>query len=1300
MRRSTAEASGTTLSARPGPRFGGRSGRLVSLLACAFVMAFGGEAAQAAPKGVVAEFGSQGSGDGQFNFPGAAAVHQATGDVFVVDRSNHRVQRFGADGSFELRFGAQGFTNGLFGNPQGIAIDQNDGWVYVADRDNRRVQKFDLDGNYLDQFGGPGSGAGQFGSGSNTSASTGFFGRVAVDQATSAVFVADSPNRRVQKFNSDGDFVAMWGWDVVPGAPVAFEMCTAGCQASPAGAAAGQFGSGQPVHIAVGSAGNVFLSDSNASNRVQRFDPDGLGSFSSVATIGVPPLLDAVTAGLAVDPTTGNLLVARDPAALAETVVQELDAASTVVDTHGVGEGIAGGTGAVGGLDINGLTGAIYLVRSAVNFVAVLDEGVPPSATLEATTDIGPTGATANGTVNPNGALARYRFEYKLASLPDDPANWTRVPQTNAPVGSGTTDVAVSQPVGPLDPNTDYQVRLIVDGWGAPVTSGPQTFTTSSLRPTIVSAGASAQATTATLRGRINPNKSATSYRFEYGTDTSYGSAVPVPDAAIGSGLSVVAVSQQLDGLEPNTTYHFRLVAANAAGVSEGPDRTFTTAPAVPQPAGRAYELVSPQDKNGNDAHNSTGAASALGDAVAWASNGSFSGQPSAPLHRGYYQSVRGPAAWATQGIALPTEPGPGATRHNLFLLSDDVSKSVTRTEAVLVPGAAPDMEKLYLHDHASGTHRLITPPPAPGGTTDEVVAPEGSPDLKHVLFSFPLPASTDKLLYHWVDDGTEDGAVSIASVLPDGTPVAGSAGSAAQDDNEFARNAISDDGSTVFFTALAGPSSNAVFRREGGETVRINEEENPDVAIACGACPAVFVGASTDGSKALFTSTQRLVAADTNDVGDLYLYTHSEDPASDDNLTLLSADNEPDAPAGADVNAASIQGGGVVAASDDLSRIYFAAANQIVAGEDPTAERKLYLWDEHDGVRYIGGLPVEVGDFKNEGLWSNQNLSYLTLRAVSPDGQSLLLKAISSTLAPGSTGGLPQVYLYQLAADQFVCVSCPGAGPTTEIAESELARPFPIVAHPHGLRNVSADGSRAFFQTSTALVPGDLNGDLDVYMWEDGSPHLISTGNGDGGADFVDASASGDDVFFATREQLVDWDIDSLRDVYDARVGGGLPGRPQPPVPCAGDECQGEPGSPPQLDKPGSSSLTGPGDEPPRPRASFAIARVSRAARARLARTGRLMLRVRVNRAGRVSLTARGRVSKRSRVVDRSSKTASRAGTVELPLRLSKAALRQLARGRTLRLSVAVRFAGVREPRTLTLTLRRASAPSNGKAG
>ena len=88
-----------------------------------------------------------------------------------------------------------------------------------------------------------------------------------------------------------------------------------------------------------------------------------------------------------------------------------------------------------------------------------------------------------------------------------------------------------------------------------------------------------AVSSTATLTGTIDPNGRSTTWHFDYGPTTAYGSKSPSRSA--GSGQSSVAISEALSNLTPGTTYHYRLVASNSAGTTSGSDATFATVPAV-----------------------------------------------------------------------------------------------------------------------------------------------------------------------------------------------------------------------------------------------------------------------------------------------------------------------------------------------------------------------------------------------------------------------------------------------------------------------------------------------------------------------------------------------------------------------------------------------------------------------------------------------------------------------------------------------------------------------------------------------
>ena len=134
---------------------------------------------------------------------------------------------------------------------------------------------------------------------------------------------------------------------------------------------------------------------------------------------------------------------------------------------------------------------------------------------------------------------------------------------------------------------TEYPLTLAAGGAPTEITAGPGRdlwFTTGSgnriararLDPAVTTGASSAISTVrATLAGTVDPFASSTSYAFEYGRTTAYGSVttsriVPPDDAA-------VPASAVVDGLAPGTRYHYRIVASSAAGTSAGADRTFTT---------------------------------------------------------------------------------------------------------------------------------------------------------------------------------------------------------------------------------------------------------------------------------------------------------------------------------------------------------------------------------------------------------------------------------------------------------------------------------------------------------------------------------------------------------------------------------------------------------------------------------------------------------------------------------------------------------------------------------------------------
>jgi tripartite motif-containing protein 71 len=199
----------------------------------------------------VKKWGSNGTGDGQFQRPHDMDFDPEEQYLYTIDRDNARVQVFDKDGTFIMKWGSNGTGDGQFHTPYGVDVDSA-GNVWIADRNNARIQKFDRNGNFLLKFGSLGAGEGQLD----------FPRMVAVDKDLNFVYVADSKNNRVQKFDINGNFVMSWGTK---------------------GTGDGQFI--VPVSVVIDNNGDIIVND-RGNARVQKFDSNGhfLLKFGSLGT--------------------------------------------------------------------------------------------------------------------------------------------------------------------------------------------------------------------------------------------------------------------------------------------------------------------------------------------------------------------------------------------------------------------------------------------------------------------------------------------------------------------------------------------------------------------------------------------------------------------------------------------------------------------------------------------------------------------------------------------------------------------------------------------------------------------------------------------------------------------------------------------------------------------------------------------------------------------------------------------------------------------------------------------------------
>jgi len=213
-----------------------------------------------------------------------------------------------------------------------------------------------------------------------------------------------------------------------------------------------------------------------------------------------------------------------------------------------------------------------------------------PAATTTAASGVTRSAAALNGTVDPNGKATSYHFEYGTTTS-------YGLTSAGGDAGAGEDPVAVSVPVAGLSAGTTYHYRIVASNEGD-VTGADRTFRTASgpALPGITSTAArEVGPTSASLRSRIDPNRGATTYHFEYGLSSSYGSRTP--ERAIGSGDTGVAVAEAIGGLQPYRRYHFRVVATNEAGRRVSGNRTFTTSR---EPTAITLSLAAPRTNWGD----------------------------------------------------------------------------------------------------------------------------------------------------------------------------------------------------------------------------------------------------------------------------------------------------------------------------------------------------------------------------------------------------------------------------------------------------------------------------------------------------------------------------------------------------------------------------------------------------------------------------------------------------------------------------------------------------------------------------
>jgi hypothetical protein len=225
----------------------------------------------------------------------------------------------------------------------------------------------------------------------------------------------------------------------------------------------------------------------------------------------------------------------------------------------------------------------VFVPRSCLSSPLPANEGEainppPPTATTGGFNTVTETSANLTGSVNPNGLDTHYYIEWgKEASKPYEA--FAPTPYPGEDLGSGTQTLNRSVTATGLSPNTVYYYRAVAMSGTGTSEGGTGSFKTQALPPSVTTSEASEiQETSAQLNGQVNPNGADTHYYFEYGPTTSYGTRIPAGEGMdLGNGTSAIHTWNVISGLEPATTYHYRLVATSSGGTSEGLDATVKT---------------------------------------------------------------------------------------------------------------------------------------------------------------------------------------------------------------------------------------------------------------------------------------------------------------------------------------------------------------------------------------------------------------------------------------------------------------------------------------------------------------------------------------------------------------------------------------------------------------------------------------------------------------------------------------------------------------------------------------------------
>ncbi|HVX31812.1 MAG TPA: hypothetical protein VHA80_01625 [Solirubrobacterales bacterium] len=674
------------------------------------------------------------------------------------------------------------------------------------------------------------------------------------------------------------------------------------------------------------------------------------------------------------------------------------------------------------------------------------------------------------------------------------------------------------------------------------------------------------------------------------------------------------------------------LPAALAAGPADGagcPNEALRAGPSALLPACRAYEMVSPVDKDGGNVNSVFSVRSApSGEAVLFYSSAAFAGAKASTLGNAYV--ARRGSNWSTESVDAPQENTGQLLLSGSPVSSPDLDQTLQASQMALTPGAIQGGSNVYLRDNLTGARTLLS-------------ASEGLTVFNNVTGAtggFFAAGSADwrTILVHTQQQLTPDAPAGLENLylLGSGGPQlvnkelpAGEGTGANTVTRTPYSHAVSADGSRVFFQTGTFGTGFIYMREDGARTVPISAYQ-PGTPQEGQMASGQLEIASADGSLVYFTSRSNLTpTAETSGTEALYL----RDVETGETVDLTPS-----------VGGVGPEVQQVLAAAEDGSYVYFTARAALAAGATPApfGATNIYAW--HDGTtKWIAqtaeGNQEFGGPIESE---ASPNGHYLALASYSPlNGED-----VSSPNCPTEStysnieGDCLDVYLFDYEAGTLHCASCdgPGDGPSNlggqQNHETGFGDEFP--------RAVLDDGA-VFMETPNRLLPQDVNGIDDVYEWREGVRSLISTGTGEQPARFGDATPDGKNVFFLTNQALVKQDVDASVDLYDAREDGGLAAQwpPGEPSQCEGDGCRGAAPEAPAVMSPGSVAAGGEGA--PLCAGNPRAARAAKRRAAALERKARRLTRRHARRARATAKRLRGKASRERRDAKRLNTEATR---------------------------------------------------------